>query len=212
MKSVSGEKRRVGHRVGDPDIIADIERYVAAKHGGNAKLTLYCSKVPSQKNTFHFVINSRIKLDISELPEITVYIQGKLDFLDVSVQRNDPWRQEIFQKDFTDSVEYTSDNSKNIKQFVDRNFPHFLSYQQQLKKHGCTFSESEKMEMEESEILGRAVLETCRQEVESHNLIDEADVASLLTNILKVTSERGFDPVKIVQNIDTSKLVHSVNK
>lgn len=212
MKSVSGEKRRAGSRITDPEVIADIEQYVATKHKGNAKLKLYCSKVPSQKGTLHYVVDSPIKIDISELPEITVYIQSKLDFLDVSVQRNDPWRQDIFQRDFTDSVEYTPSNTKKIKQFVDRNFPQFLSYQKQLREHGCTFSESEKMEMEKSEILGRAVLETCRQEVESHSLVDEEDVASLLTNILKVASERGFDPVKIVQNIDATKLVQPINK
>ena len=212
MKSISDEEKRIGCKVTDPQIISEIEQYVLAKHDGVAKLILYRSKQDYEKDTLHFVIDSSKKIDISDLPAIGVYIQGKIDFLDVSVQGNEPWAQKIVQRDSIDSVEYTVSNRKKIEQFIDKNFPHFLSYQKQLKTHGCTFSDSEKMEMDGAEMLGKELIETCRQAIESRMLIEEDDVASLITKILQLTAKHRFDSNEIIEKIDTTKIEPPANK
>lgn len=212
MKSIVDEKKRPGYKVTDPEVISDIEQHISVKHGGYTRLTLYRSKLPSQKDTLHFVIESKKELDSLELSRIGVYIQEKIDFLDVSVQTNEPWKQEIFQRDFSDKVEYTASNKKNIQQFIDRNYPRFLSYQQQLKAHGCTFSESEKIELEEAEMLGKAIVETCQKEVEAHSPTKEEDISALLTNIIRLAADRGLDSSIIIEQISASRLTPLVNK
>lgn len=206
MKSIMSEVKQSKYELTDLEVIKDINQYVMKRHEGNAKLTLCRSRIHSQKDALHFIVESSKKLDVLDMSEICIYIQDKIMFRDVYIQRKDSWTPEVYKDSFSDEVEYTPENRNNIEKFIDRNFPQFSKYQQQLKKHGIRFSESEKMEMEEADMLGKAIVETCQREVEAHSPTKEEDIATLLSHIIRLAADRGLDSSMIIEQVSASRL------
>lgn len=193
-----------------PDIIQDIERFISEKY--SSTLFLCKPKSSTNKNTLYFIVDSQKPLDLGELSKIAVYIEEKIDFDDTYIQSKCYWSQAEFDERFIDKVEYTVSNRVSIEKFLERSYPKLSSYQREIKEHGLPFFEFEKMEREAAELLGKAIVDTCQKEVEAHSPTKEEDIAALLTNIIRLASQRGLDSSKIINQIDVSNLVQPIKK
>ena len=191
MKSMATEAEKFRSTLAELDVIRDIEEYASKTF--NAVLKLCYPRSISDRKSLHFIVSSQETISFFSLSELSIFIQDKIDFEDVYVQAKDNWKQNVYEELFVDEIDYSVARKKEIEQFLDKHYPKFLSYQQRIKECGLPFFEFEKMEMEESEMLGKAILDTCQREVESHSPTDEAQIAALLMNITRLATERGFE-------------------